>query len=254
MHRYTLVPPVIVLVHGAFTDASSWARVIGLLHTAGLTVRAPANPLRGLAQDAAHIRSVVRHIGVPVVLVGHGYGGAVITNATSDADNVVAVCYVAGLGLDLGECVLDVTSRFAPMPVSDATITVALPTRCSADQDRELYIRDERFSQVYATDLPPHVNQVLSVTQRPIAQNALTDGSGPCGMGLEAVLVRHRDRRPDAQPHRSALHGSAHGGDRVRAARFARRASLPARRRGGDDPGSRRSEPLWPRRRRRSPA
>ncbi|MEV8528397.1 alpha/beta hydrolase [Streptomyces sp. NPDC052000] len=203
MHRYTLVPPVIVLVHGAFTDASSWARVIGLLHAAGLTVRAPANPLRGLAQDAAHIRSVVRHIGVPVVLVGHGYGGAVITNATSDADNVVAVCYVAGLGLDLGECVLDVTSRFAPMPVSDATITVALPTRCSADQDRELYIRNERFSQVYATDLPPHVNQVLSVTQRPIAQNALTDGSGPPAWASKpswyAIATADRMLNPTAQ-------------------------------------------------------
>ncbi|MFJ4690094.1 alpha/beta hydrolase [Streptomyces sp. NPDC088766] len=172
-------PPLIVLVHGAFTDASSWTRVIGLLHGAGLTVHAPANPLRGLEQDAAYVRSVVRQSGVPVVLVGHGYGGAVITHAASGADNVVALCYVAAFGLDEGECVLDITSRFAPMPSADATVTAVFPTGSPDGPGRELYIRAERFPQVFAADLPPQDNQVLAVRQRPIAQGALTDRSGP---------------------------------------------------------------------------
>ncbi|MEV4254765.1 alpha/beta hydrolase, partial [Spirillospora sp. NPDC049652] len=112
------VGPIIVLVHDAFADASSWAPVIGLLHAEGLAVRAPANPLRGLPQDAAYIRNLVRGLDSPVVLVGHGYGGAVITQAAAEADNVVALCYVAAFGLDSGECVLDVVNRFAPAPAA----------------------------------------------------------------------------------------------------------------------------------------
>ncbi|MGW1027153.1 alpha/beta fold hydrolase [Streptomyces sp. NPDC002577] len=179
MHEPAPVPPTIVLVHGAFTDASSWARVISLLHAAGLTVHAPANPLRGLAQDAAYIRSVVRDIDAPVVLVGHGYGGAVITHAATDADNVMALCYVAAFGLDSCECVLDITNRFAPMPFADATCTAALPAQLTGGPETELYIRNERFPQVYAADLPPRTGNVLSVSQRPIARRALTGRSGP---------------------------------------------------------------------------
>ncbi|MGC0413055.1 pimeloyl-ACP methyl ester carboxylesterase [Streptomyces sp. SAI-195] len=171
-------PPTIVLVHGAFTDASSWAGVISLLQADGLTVRAPANPLRGLAQDTASVRSMLRDIGTPVVLVGHDYGGAVITQA-AEADNVVALCYVAGFGLDAGECVLDIMNRFAPVPVADATYTAALPTRTPGDPDSELYIRKELFPQVYAADLTPTATELMSVTQRPIACNALTSRSGP---------------------------------------------------------------------------
>ncbi|MFS0695182.1 alpha/beta fold hydrolase [Streptomyces nitrosporeus] len=172
-------PPTVVLVHGAFTDASSWAGVIGLLQADGLAVRAPANPLRGLAQDAASVRSVLRDIDTPVVLVGHDYGGAVITQAATDADNVVALCYVAAFGLDAGECVLDVMNRFAPAPVADATYTAALPTRTPGGPDSELYIREELFPQVYAADLPPAATELMSVAQRPIACDALTGRSGP---------------------------------------------------------------------------
>ncbi len=196
-------PPTIVLVHGAFTDASSWAAVTGLLHTAGLTVRAPANPLRGLAQDAAYIRSVVRDIDVPVVLVGHDYGGAVITHAATDADNVVSLCYVAGFGLDAGECVLDITHRFAPAPGADATITAALPTQVPGGPDRELYIRKERFPQVYAADLPQRVKDAMSVAQRPIAQRALTSRSGPPAWASKpswyAIATADRMLNPTAQ-------------------------------------------------------
>lgn len=179
MHVPTHVPPTVVLVHGAFTDASSWAGVVGLLHGAGLRVCAPANPLRGLRQDAAYIRSVVRAIAVPVVLVGHGYGGAVITQAAADNDNVVALCYVAAFGLDARECVLDITRRFASMPSAHATVTAPVSARSPGGQESELYIRRTRFADVFAADLPPRVSDVLSVTQRPIASSALTGVSGP---------------------------------------------------------------------------
>ncbi|MFI0714503.1 alpha/beta fold hydrolase [Streptomyces inhibens] len=203
MHGPTSVPPTIVLVHGAFTDASSWAGVVSLLHAAGLTVRAPANPLRGLAQDAAYIRSMVRDIDVPVVLVGHDYGGAVITHAATDADNVVALCYVAGFGLDTGECVLDITNRFAPVPVADATFTAALPAQIPGGPESELYIHKERFPQVYAADLPPSVKDVLSVAQRPIACRALTSRSGPPAWASKpswyAIATADRILSPTAQ-------------------------------------------------------
>ncbi|UKY54801.1 alpha/beta fold hydrolase [Streptomyces inhibens] len=203
MHGPTSVPPTIVLVHGAFTDASSWAGVVSLLHAAGLTVRAPANPLRGLVQDAAYIGSMVRDIDVPVVLVGHDYGGAVITHAATDADNVVALCYVAGFGLDAGECVLDITNRFAPVPVADATFTAALPAQIPGGPESELYIHKERFPQVYAADLPPSVKDVLSVAQRPIACRALTSRSGPPAWASKpswyAIATADRILSPTAQ-------------------------------------------------------
>ncbi|WP_307820317.1 alpha/beta hydrolase [Streptomyces sp. MC1] len=201
MPARTPLPPTVVLVHGAFTDASSWSGVIRRLHAAGLTVHAPANPLRGLAHDAAYLRSVVRQIGTPVVLAGHGYGGAVITCA--DSDDVVALCYVAGFGLDAGECLLDVTNRFSPMPGPDPTVAAGVPGRSPANPDSELYIRRERFRDVYAADLAPRVGSVLSVTQRPIARDALTAASGPPAWARKrswyAIAAADRMLNPTAQ-------------------------------------------------------
>ncbi|MER6620797.1 MULTISPECIES: alpha/beta fold hydrolase [unclassified Streptomyces] len=178
MHGPSHASPAVVLVHGAFTDASSWAEVTGLLHDDGRTVLAPANPLRDPAQDAARIRSVVRGIGVPVVLVGHGYGGAVITQAATGTDNVVALCYVAAFGLDSGECVLDVVNRFAPAPVAGAIVTTDLPARTPGRPERGIRLREDLFPQVYAADLPPDVTAVLATAQRPIACRALTGRTG----------------------------------------------------------------------------
>ncbi|MEV5573869.1 alpha/beta hydrolase [Spirillospora sp. NPDC052269] len=203
MHGSSPDPPLIVLVHDAFADASSWGAVIGLLHADGLTVRAPANPLRGLPEDAAYVRTVVRDLDAPVVLVGHGYGGAVITQVAHGADNVVALCYVAAFGLDAGECVLDIVNRFAPVPVADATFTAAAPSRSPGDPDGELYIRGERFPQVYAADLPPSAGDVLSVTQRPLARAALTHKSGPPAWASKpswyAIATADRVVNPTAQ-------------------------------------------------------
>jgi len=95
--------PTVVLVHGAFADASSWSGVIERLQGKGVTVIAPANPLRGVAHDSAYTAAVFEQIDGPVLAVGHSYGGAVITNAATDAKNVVGLVYVAAFAPEEGE-------------------------------------------------------------------------------------------------------------------------------------------------------
>lgn len=104
--------PTIVLVHGGFVDASNWTPVIQELQSRGLPVLAPANPLRSLAGDSAYIASVVNEIDGPVLLVGHSYGGAVITVAGAAADNVVGLVYITAFILDENESFTEVLSRF----------------------------------------------------------------------------------------------------------------------------------------------
>ncbi|MGZ4379909.1 MAG: alpha/beta fold hydrolase, partial [Gaiellaceae bacterium] len=88
-------PLTVVLVHGAFADASSWSGVVERLQAAGLQVSAPANPLRGISHDSAYIASLLEQIPGPVLAVGHSYGGAVISNAATGAGNVVGLVFVA---------------------------------------------------------------------------------------------------------------------------------------------------------------
>ncbi|MEU8472384.1 alpha/beta hydrolase [Streptomyces sp. NPDC029006] len=194
MHGPTAVPPTVVLVHGAFTDASCWSGVIGHLRAAGLAVAAPVNPLRGLTHDAACLQALLDRTVGPVVLVGHGYGGAVITQAAA-CDGVLALCYVAAFGLDVGECVQDVLCRFTPTVMADATVTVA-------DRDG-LRIRAERFAQVYGEDLPPRAARLLAAAQPPLAENALTERSGRPGWAWTpswyAVATADRMLNPSAQ-------------------------------------------------------
>lgn len=104
--------PTVLLVHGAFADASIWAGVVSRLQFAGIDVVAPANPLRGLAIDARYIASVADEIDGPAILVGHSYGGAVITAVGSTLSNVLGLVYVAAFALEAGESVLDVSRRF----------------------------------------------------------------------------------------------------------------------------------------------
>jgi len=105
-------PLTIVLVHGAFADSSSWNGVIERLQTTGARVAAPPNPLRGIAHDSAYIESFLAQIDGPVLLVGHSYGGAVITNAATKADNVVGLVYVAAFAPEDGETANDLQGRF----------------------------------------------------------------------------------------------------------------------------------------------
>src|SRR6516164_7087230 len=112
--------PTIVLVHGAFADASGWAGIIRELHSAGLTAVAPPNPMRSLASDAATVRAAVGAIDGPVVLVGHSYGGAVITQASAGLENVTALVYLAAFGIDVGESCASVQQPFPPSMLATA--------------------------------------------------------------------------------------------------------------------------------------
>ncbi|MDQ1065095.1 alpha/beta fold hydrolase [Streptomyces canus] len=139
----------------------------------------PALGLRSPSQDAALLRDVVRRADGPVVLVGHGYGGAVIAHAATGADHVVALCYVAAFGFDAGERLLDVINRFAPMPQANAAWTTDLPGDEAVLEGRELYLCVERFPQAYAGDLPLSVGAAPAQAHCPLAMGAPADRSGP---------------------------------------------------------------------------
>ena len=126
--------PTIILVHGAFADASSWSRLYAGLAGDGLRIKAPPNPLRGVtAEDAGYTRCVIEQVEGPVLLVGHSYGGAVIT-ASGAADNVVGVVYVAGMAPDEGEVIVEIQSRFPAAVVGPYIKPSPLPDggRCGA--------------------------------------------------------------------------------------------------------------------------
>ena len=164
--------PTVMLVHGAFTDASGWAGVIPALQAAGMDVIAPATPLRGLATDAAYIASVMAEIDGPVLLVGHDYGGAVITAAGAMAANVVGLVYVAGYALDEGECAVDIDRRFPSRHFGPA-LRPAIFATGGCGLGVELYIKHDAFAAVFAADLPPQLVAVMAVAQRPITAAAL---------------------------------------------------------------------------------
>ncbi|MFI6180171.1 alpha/beta fold hydrolase [Nonomuraea sp. NPDC051191] len=168
--------PTVVLVHGAFTDASSWAGVIAELQESGIPVTAVANPLRGAATDAAYLAGVVAAIDGPVLLVGHSYGGVVITVAAAELDNVVGLVYVAAFALEEGESVLDVTGRFPDSLLGPALRPAVLRTPDRAEAV-ELYLREDRFPAVFAADLPERLTSVAAAAQRPIAAVAFEESS-----------------------------------------------------------------------------
>ena len=165
------VSPSVVLVHGAFADASGFAGVIRELESSGITVHAPANPLRSLSIDAESISKYVAAIDGPVVLVGHSYGGAVITQA-GDLPNVTALVYIAAFGLDAGESALSVQEPFPP----SALATSARPTGFDAvgsPGGPDIYIDRAQFADTFCADLPAADAATMAVTQRAIAAAAL---------------------------------------------------------------------------------
>ncbi len=166
----------IVLVHGGFTDASIWTGVIDRLHSDGFTTLAPANPLRGLKHDSAYVSSVVKTIIRPVLLVGHGYGGVVITNVGARVKNAVGLVYVAGMAPDEGESVLDAAADYPRPPSFDALRPASV---ASSDAEADLILDPAAYRAVFAADLPEAHSGVLAVTQRPLVGAALSTPSGP---------------------------------------------------------------------------
>src|SRR5438128_8394586 len=124
----TAGPLTVVLVHGAFADASSWTGVIERLQAGGVQVTAPANPLRGLSIDSAYLASLLNQIPGPVLAVGHSYGGAVITNAATKATNVVGLVYVAAFAPDEGERLGEVESTSKDSILNTALVPLHYPT------------------------------------------------------------------------------------------------------------------------------
>ena len=170
--------PTIVLVHGAFADASGWAGVISRLHYAGYIALAPANPLRGLTSDADYIRAFVGTIDGPVVLGAHSYGGAVITNAAVGAPNVIALVYVAAFALEEGENAAQATGLGGD-EVDLTQVVDIRPFPGAAPGDGDAYLKREIFPQTFCQDLDPQVGAVMAATQRPAALASLVIPSGP---------------------------------------------------------------------------
>jgi pimeloyl-ACP methyl ester carboxylesterase len=159
--------PTIVLVHGAFADASGFGAVISRLQRRGYTVIAPANPLRGPASDAAYVASVMRTISGPIVLVAHSYGGAVISEAATQVTNVKALVYLDALALDAGESNLDIANRF-PSKLLPALQPRPFP-QADGSEGTDLYIDPAQFRSVFAADLPARLTARMAAAQRPIS-------------------------------------------------------------------------------------
>jgi pimeloyl-ACP methyl ester carboxylesterase len=170
--------PTVVLVHGAFADASSWNDVIERLQADGVRVTAPPNPLRGIAIDAAYIASLLDQIPGPVLAVGHSYGGAVITNAASNARNVVGLVYVAAFAPDEGETLADVETNSKDSVLNSALVPLQYPTGKGAETAPEFAIDPAKIHEVFAADLPVGQTAVMAATQRPISGLAFAEPSG----------------------------------------------------------------------------
>ncbi|MFK0121303.1 alpha/beta fold hydrolase [Streptomyces sp. NPDC090994] len=166
--------PTIVLVHGAFADASSWSPVIERLQDRGYRVLAPANPLRGLHHDAAHITAFLESVEGPVVLAGHSYGGAVITQAAARTPGVRALVYVAAFMPDAGDVLGELSSRFPGSQLAPALIQVPSPAP-DGSPGIDLYLRTDKFHQVFAQDVPRDTARVLAAVQRPLSATAFGD-------------------------------------------------------------------------------
>ena len=171
--------PTIVLVHGAYADASSWNGVIERLQPQGYTVIAPANPLRGVTADSAYTASLLAQIDGPVLLVGHSYGGAVITNAATSAPNVVGLVFVAAFAPEEGETLGEVENGSKDSVLGTALVQYTYPAGPGGQTAVEFAINPAMIREAFAADLPPETTALMAATQRPAAAAAFTDKCGP---------------------------------------------------------------------------
>lgn len=162
--------PTVVLVHWAFADGSSWSAVIRNLQQVGIHVVAPANPLRGVSGDAAYIASFVSQIQGRVLLVGHSYGGAVITNAASQTRNVIGLVYVAAFIPDQGETLQALSSQPSESVLGPALRPAHYPTPNGGKPGTEFSIDPASFHAAFCADLPADQAANLAALQRPLAE------------------------------------------------------------------------------------
>ena len=162
--------PTIVLVHGAFAESASWNSVIARLHEHDLHAIAAANPLRSLSGDAAYVRDVIASVAGPVILVGHSYGGMVITEAAADNDAVVGLVYAAAFVPDTGQSAFELSTS-AP----GSTLGEALDAYPVATGGNEFAIRQDVFAHQFAADVPADEAALMAATQRPVTEAALSE-------------------------------------------------------------------------------
>jgi pimeloyl-ACP methyl ester carboxylesterase len=165
--------PTIVLVHGAFAESASWNDVISTLCAHGFPVIAAANPLRGVRHDSAYVASILASINGPIVLVGHSYGGTVISNAAAGNPQVAALVYVAGFAPEAGESAADLAGRFPGGTLGETLAPVPLP-----EGGADLYIRQELFRNQFCADVPESEARRMAAGQRPCTELALNEASG----------------------------------------------------------------------------
>jgi pimeloyl-ACP methyl ester carboxylesterase len=170
--------PTVVLVHGAWADGSSWNEVIKRLQAEGVQVTAPANPLRGISIDSAYINSFLDQIPGPVLAVAHSYGGAVITNAATNANNVVGLVYVAAFVPDEGETLADIASKSEDSVINPALRPLQYPTGEGAEPAVEFTIDPAEFHEVFAADLPAEQTSLMAATQRPLSGLPFSEPTG----------------------------------------------------------------------------
>jgi pimeloyl-ACP methyl ester carboxylesterase len=201
--------PTIVLVHGAFAESSSWDAVIDPLVEAGHPVIAAANPLRGLASDAAAVADVVRAVDGPVVLAAHSYGGAVISNVPADAGDIVGLVYANGFAPDAGDSCFALAGMFPGSELGEATLR-PVPR---SDGTTDLYLKQDSFHDLFCPDVPAPQAARMAATQRPATQEALVESSGE-GLWKDVpswFLIGEDDRIiPPALQHYMAKRAGAH--------------------------------------------
>jgi len=194
--------PTVVLVHGAFADASGYRDVIRELQGAGMGVRAPMNPLRGLASDADAIARYTTTIDGPIVLVGHSYGGAVISQAAPDVKDVTGLVYLSAFALAEGESCASVQAPFPPPLLASTSITSPYDAPGAAGGP-DLFIRIADFHRTFCADLPDELAATMAVSQRPLSLAALTEKATAAGwQSLPSwFLISNQDNaiHPDAQ-------------------------------------------------------
>jgi pimeloyl-ACP methyl ester carboxylesterase len=185
--------PTIVLVHGAFAESASWSSVIDSLVDSGQPAIAAANPLRGLATDAAAVGDLIRTIDGPVVLVAHSYGGAVISNVPADAGQIIGLVYVNAFAPDPGESCFSLAGLFPGSTLGPDT-SRAVPR---TDGTTDLYIVRDRFQKLFCADVPAPQATRMAATQRPATQEALSEPSGERPLWRELpswFLIGEEDR------------------------------------------------------------
>lgn len=165
--------PTIVFVHGAFAESSSWDGVVRRLQSENYPVIAAANPLRGVRSDADVVGAIVDGVKGPVVLVGHSYGGSVISEAALGKANVKALVYVAAFAPEAGETAIGLTGKF-PGSTLGPTLDKAVPL---VGGGKDLYIKQDLFREQFAADVPLAAARLMAAAQRPIAEAALGEAS-----------------------------------------------------------------------------